>query len=82
MDEGYTENTLEVVSDTVIDYGPRLDALQEGLTAIQAHMSRPLMTTPFEDYTVGEGLVLLLLMFLILQSLVKLIKGGFSWLLW
>lgn len=40
----------------------------------------PLMTTPFEDYTVTEGLLLLLLLSVFLAACVKLLKGGFSWL--
>lgn len=65
-----------------VDYNAQLTVIQESLTAIQTHMARPLMTTPFEEYTVGEGLILLLLVFLILQSLIKMVKVGFSWLLW
>lgn len=69
-------------TDTVIDYRPQLNMIQESLTVFQDHMTRPLMTTPFEEYTVSEGLILLLLAFLILQSLIKIVKVGFSWLLW
>lgn len=65
-----------------VNYNAQLTVIQESLTAIQTHMARPLMTTPFEEYTVGEGLILLLLVFLILQSLIKMVKVGFSWLLW
>lgn len=64
-----------------VDYRPQLNVIQESLTAFQDHMTRPFMTTPFEEYTVSEGLVLLLLAFLILQSLIKIVKVGFSWLL-
>lgn len=66
----------------LVDYTVQLTAIQESLTAIQTHLDRPLMTTPFEEYSVGEGLILLLLMFLILQSIIKIVKVGFSWLLW
>ena len=72
-------NLGEVV---LVDYTVQLTAIQESLTAIQTHLDRPLMTTPFEEYSMGEGLILLLLMFLILQSIIKIVKVGFSWLLW
>lgn len=65
-----------------VDYGAQLTVIQESLAAMQTHAARPLMTTPFEEYTVGEGLILLLLVFLVLQSLIKIVKVGFSWLLW
>ena len=41
---------------------------------------RPFLTTRFEDYSVAEGLLLLLLLWAFLSFCVKLIKGGFSWL--
>lgn len=72
-------NLGDVVS---VDYTVHLTAIQESLTAIQTHLDRPLMTTPFEEYSMGEGLILLLLVFLILQSIIKIVKVGFSWLLW
>lgn len=42
--------------------------------------SRPLLTTSFSDYTVTEGLLLLLLLCLVAQSCIRILKGGFSWL--
>ena len=46
-------------------------------------LDRPLMTTNFEDYTVTEGLLLLLLLFLFVKEFIlKPLKGGFSWLFW
>lgn len=38
---------------------------------------RPFMTTPFVEYSVTEGLLLLILLFFFLASLAKLIKGVF-----
>ena len=41
-----------------------------------------LLDTPFEDYTVVEGLLLILVLWLVvLKPCVSMIKGGFSWLL-
>ena len=46
-------------------------------------LERPFMTTSFEDYTVTEGLLLLLLLFLFVKEFIlKLLKGVFSWLNW
>ena len=42
---------------------------------------RPFLETPFEDYTVTEGLLLALLLGLFLSCVIKIIKGGFYWLM-
>lgn len=48
-----------------------------------SELDRPLMTTSFEDYTVTEGLLLLLLLFLFMKEFIlKPLKGVFSWLTW
>lgn len=43
---------------------------------------RPALTTPFSDYSVTEGLLLLLCLLVFLSWLARLLKRGFSWLLW
>jgi len=46
-------------------------------------LDRPLMTTNFDDYTVTEGLLLLLLLYLFTKEvLLRILRGGFSWLFW
>lgn len=52
------------------------------MEVIEAELVHPALETPFEDYTVSEGLLLLLLVLLLLSWCVRMIKGGFSWLLW
>lgn len=42
---------------------------------------RPFLSTPFEEYTVTEGLLLAVLLCLFISALVKIIKEGFYWLL-
>lgn len=42
----------------------------------------PLLTTPFSEYTVTEGLLLLALLYGVVSLCVRMLKGGFSWLLW
>ena len=43
-------------------------------------VDRPFMTTPFEEYTVSEGLLLLILLAVFVMWCVKIVKGGFYWL--
>jgi len=52
--------------------------LTEIRAAVEVH---PLLTTDFADYTVTEGLLLALLLCLIGSWCIKMLKGGFSWLL-
>jgi len=47
---------------------------------IQLHQIRPVLTTSFQDYTVMEGLLLLLLLVAFAAACAKILKGGFSWL--
>lgn len=41
---------------------------------------RPFLTTPLNEYTVTEGLILLILLFLVGRSVMGWIKEGFFWL--
>ena len=54
-----------------------LQILQEIRQELAAH---PLLTTPFTEYTVTEGLLLLLLLAVFLSWCGKLLRSGFSWL--
>lgn len=52
--------------------------LEEIKASVEPH---PLMDTPFADYTVTEGLLLVaVLWFAVLNPCLKMLKGGFSWL--
>ena len=42
---------------------------------------RPFFSTPLDDYTVSEGLLLLIAVILFLNLLGRALKEGFSWLL-
>ena len=42
---------------------------------------RLFLSTPFDDYTVTEGLLLMILFALIIPQLIRIVKGGFFWLL-
>ena len=54
-----------------------LQILQEIRQEVTAH---PLLTTPFADYTVTEGLLLLLFLAVFLSWCGKMMRSGFSWL--
>lgn len=73
-----TENNIEAV----VDAGDSLMSpeMVEILRDISATVSHPLMTTPFSEYTVTEGLLLILVIFCVLSICLKMIKGGFYWL--
>ncbi len=57
-----------------------MDTVLKRLETLQGVADHPMMETPFDDYTVTEGLLLLLLLSVFLSVCVKLLKGGFAWL--
>ena len=60
-----------------IDY----DQLQEVVEgALTQYSERPFLETAFEDYTVGEGLLLLILLTIIVIAVLRFIGRCFSWL--
>jgi len=68
----------------IVDGGPieivGMDTVIKRLETIQGTVEHPMLTTPFEDYTVTEGLLLLLFLSVVAAACVKLLKGGFAWL--
>lgn len=56
------------------------DGMTGDIDGIQEVMDHPLMTTSFQDYTVTEGLLLLLLLSAFIAACARILKGGFSWL--
>lgn len=71
--------TLAVL-DSLGDIKRELVLVSDQLADIQLHQTRPVLTTPFEDYTVMEGLLLLLLLAAFAAACAKILKGGLSWL--
>lgn len=57
-----------------------METVLKRLETLQCVADHPMMETPFEDYTVTEGLLLLLLLSVFLSVCAKLLKGGFAWL--
>lgn len=58
---------------------PIEDAQNAELQALEV-LERPFLTTSFEDYSVTEGLLLLIVLILVIRVFANIIKGGFSWL--
>lgn len=75
---------LDDLPDAKIEDGPievvGMDMVLKRLETIQQTEDHPALTTPFEDYTVTEGLLLLLFLSVFVMACVKLLKGGFAWL--
>ncbi len=57
-----------------------MDTALKYLETIQQTIDHPALTTPFEDYTVTEALLLLLFLAAFIAACLKMLKGGFSWL--
>lgn len=57
-----------------------METVLKRLETLQGVADHPMMEPPFEDYTVTEGLLLLLLLSVFLSVCAKLLKGGFAWL--
>lgn len=78
--------TGEPTIDTALLLVDLLEALtgEEGMGAdmdsVQQVLDHPAMTTSFQDYTVTEGLLLLLLLGAFVAACARMLKEGFSWL--
>lgn len=59
-----------------------MDELLLRTEAIRQTLDRPALTTSFRDYTVTEGLLLLILLAAFAAACVRILKGGFQWLRW
>lgn len=71
-----TEEENVVIEETTV-------VLDEPVEVILVDVSdeRSFMTTPLNDYTVTEGLLLLILIMMIVKFVAKAVKEGFRWLL-
>lgn len=69
-----------------VDAGPMeikgMDKLLTYAEIIQQTLDHPALTTSFQDYTVTEGLLLLILLAAFAAACVRILKGGFQWLRW
>lgn len=69
MDE---ETILQETSAPVLDEASAVEDIVESVVADTD--LRPLMTTSFRDYTVTEGLLLLILLLLVVRSVVDVVR--------
>lgn len=69
---------ITVVDMSGVEY--RLDTLQGTAQDILGCINHPAMVTPFENYTVTEAVLTLLLVIEVIKICWRLVKGGFSWL--
>lgn len=53
---------------------------EEVIQVTVVEVVRPFLATPLEEYTVTEGLLLLILFVLIVKFICKAVKEGFYWL--
>ncbi len=75
-----SEEQEETSSAPVLSAPADQEELQAHLENIETVVSHPFFTTVFADYTVSEGISLLILLVLLLSFLIKCIKEAFSWL--
>ena len=54
--------------------------IEERTATIVQTLDHPALTTPFEDYTVSETLLLFLLLSVFINACDRMLKGAFSWL--
>lgn len=57
-----------------------MEGAAQSLEALQETALHPALTTPFEDYTVTEALLLLILPAAFVSACAKLLRGAFTWL--
>lgn len=82
VDEEVTEEETAVEEETAPEpeVTATLDDVVQHLEVIETRLDRPMLITPFEDYTVTEGLLLLALLAAFVSVCFKMLKEGFSWL--
>ena len=65
---------IKFVKDELIQIGDEVTEMQLSMD------SHPMLTTPFENYTVTEGLLLLLFLSVFIAACARMLRGGLSWL--
>lgn len=83
IDTTVAADPVDVLADT--DPGEALasdpEAFASTVEVIQVMVEeRPFLTTDFANYTVAEGLLLMILLTMVVKFCVGLLKEGFSWL--
>ena len=79
------ENSVVTVPDeeTVVETGDSsmaLDVFAEVSEVETVEVEHPFLTTSFEDYSVSEGLLLVIVLILVVKFCIDVLRRGFYWL--
>ena len=80
---GLVEGVVNHLLDMIADLGKiekHTGAIENYTETMAQTLDHPALTTPFEDYTVTEALLLLLLLSVFISACARMLRGGFSWL--
>lgn len=72
------ENDVLEVSEGTNTQEP--ETVAETVEIVEVEADRPFLTTPIDDYTVTEGLLLIIALILVVKWIGQSIKEGFYWL--
>lgn len=78
--EGRLSDIYTVISDILSDTSSNVDlsgiqSILEDIQAAVSSMIHPILSTPLLDYTVTEGLLLCIFLFLVLREIGRLVSG-------
>lgn len=76
---GVVDHLLDMISDLGKIEAHTREIQLDVMTMVQT-VDHPALTTPFEDYTVSEALLLFLLLAAFVSACARMLRGGFSWL--
>lgn len=77
---GQVLEVLDADGDGSSDVAASVSAIHTSVQQLSETLAHPLMTTNFEDYTVLEGLLLLLVVFSFMKIWKSMLEAGFRWL--
>ncbi len=72
---------VEVEGEPAPEAGEGGTVVGDTVEIIEQTVNHPLLTTPFQDYTVTEGLLLLLLLCVFIKACMTMVRRAFAWLL-
>lgn len=76
-----TEEEVAVEGEPVPEVEGGGVVVGDSVEIIEQTVNHPLLTTSFQDYTVTEGLLLLLLLCFFVKACMTMVRRAFSWLL-
>lgn len=72
------ENEILTTEEEPVAQDPEI--VTETFESVIVESDRPFLSTPLDDYTVTEGLLLIIALILVLRWIGQAIKEGFYWL--